>query len=422
MKKRTTHKPYSTAFLLIIFSVSLVLGSYLFPMIKSMLESQRKPSTEQAAQNIYKICSQPKNKQTPDKSQCYPKEFYKITMQKDVKFAYDTIFELQKIDNYANSCHLIAHGIGWAAYEKDPKNFQKTHAEIPKTCNFGAIHGIFERYTSTNKVSLFDKKTLLELCNPKQSACIHILGHLLVVETGNNLEQSKEFCSSFPTTNENRSDCLQGAYMEHMIGPNLFNHGLITAERRNNWALRIDDFEKLCRAQNGENAVACWGIISMAANLYYNKDFQKIFEFCSTAQANEAAAYCRRVAVGITSSTWTRNLNEYDACDLLQPNDPTFKKDCLVIQVNSTMANISAKNTKRVADFCSSLPIAEKTICFQTIDSSIKRLSFTQSQKEQVCKNIPMEYKNICRNNIKAEDREMKNEIAGLEKEMINDN
>jgi hypothetical protein len=421
MKKHRKANRTTLLFLCILFFLSVACGiffSFSFNKVLTFANKNTLPTPEQEAKKMHATCSKPKNSRAPDKSQCYPQEFYKLTMKTDINFAYDTVFKLQSIDTYAKGCHLIAHGIGWAVYDKDPENWKTAFQEVPKTCNFGAIHGIFERYTRNNKGSFLDKKTLQAICSEKQSACIHIIGHLLVVETGNNLEQSKELCSSFPITNENRSDCLQGVYMEHMIGPNLYTHGLISEERRKNWALHIDEFERLCRKENGEQATACWGIISIAANSYYQKDAQKILEFCSTAQTVEAASYCRRVAVGITSSSWANDLKDYNVCDLPQPNDPTFKKDCLVVFVNTILANISAKDSKKVVDFCSSLSPSEKLICFQTINNSFSRLSVNEQHKNTVCSYVTEDYKAICLGNDDFQGN-TKNEPAVFEKEML---
>jgi hypothetical protein len=387
--------------LLPLFIISAIVGIALFPFFKKALNSTLLAphlTAKQEARKIYDACSKLNNPLISDRTQCYQKEFYKLTMQRDVKSAYDTIFELQKLDNYAKGCHLIAHSIGWAAYDKNPENWEKTHTEIPKTCNFGAIHGVIERYSGINKGSLLDKKLLQSLCSKEQGACIHIVGHLLLVETGNDLEQSKELCSSFSTNNENRSDCLQGVYMEHMVGSNLLNHGLISKERRENWFSYINEFEDLCRAQTGERSVACWGVISLAANYYFDKNMEEILQFCSSAQNEEAASYCRRVAVGVTGIEWEQNLSDYNACDLPQPNDPTFKKDCIVILVNTLMASVSAENSKRVVDFCTSLPNSEQEICFQTINNSFARLSVNNQFRKTVCGYFKNQYYSSCMN------------------------
>lgn len=268
---------------------------------------------------------------------------------------------------------------------------------MPKTCNFGGIHGVYERYTSANKGSLLDKNMLITLCGENQSTCAHILGHLLLVETGNNLDKAKGLCTIFPKKNEQLSDCLQGVYMEYMIGSNLFVHGLISEERRTNWYKLFDEFEKLCRSATGEEARACWGVIIHPATPHFNNDPERILAFCNTAQTQGAAAYCRRYTIAQTSIVLDFDFPKFRAiCDSRQPDDPLFRADCYTTLIKTATANLSAKEQKKIVDFCASLSEMDQARCLQIVRDSFTRLSVDKNHAETVCSYISSKFTSVC--------------------------
>jgi hypothetical protein len=389
-------------FLIVLFA----LGISLSPLTKNIFEHHLSYTAEQEAQRVFDTCSTSKNKENRDSFQCYSDAFYKITLKRDPDFSFDTISELQKLDESVKSCHLISHGIGWAMYDKDPDNWQDSLGQIPSLCNYGSIHGLIERYGKHGGV--LDEKTLPGICgNKPSSVCIHGVGHVLTVVNDDNIEKAKKLCSSF----SNEYDCLSGVYMEHMRGITLLAHGLITNDEKNNRHLRIHEYANLCNKATGDAAVACWSAIAIPSNKYFLSDPQKMLDFCNNALDIHAANMCRRNSVAITITVGNFEFPRFKyICDIKQPKDKNFKRDCYIVMVyTAVMFSTTPKDNYPIIDFCLALSSDYKILCLQTINSSFSSIDASKEYKDTVCNKFPSEYLDICRGNFQITFDGMRN-------------
>lgn len=344
------------------------------------------PAKELAA-NVKKVCYGENYKNVSEKLPCYSRQFERISFENGPEFAFEVLEELQRIDENAKTCHVIAHGIGWGAYERSPDKWKELVAGINPTCVYGALHGILERHIQNLPDRKISKEMVLEFCesNPKPG-CIHAVGHLLLVEAENNIDEAIKFCYEYPKKNYHRHYCITGIFMEYMIGDNLFQHGIYSQERRRRWYTNFSGFESLCRSQEGENHTACWTELIHASSIYFKGDPIKVFELCNSGQTLEAAKLCRRHAIGDLVSMNKRNLSKLKfMCSIRQENDSSFKNECYSMMATSVSFSSPPEYLGPVIDFCSSLDRKFQNACFSPIGGTLKKRNIPRERIEKLC-------------------------------------
>lgn len=362
-----------------------------------------KKSVEELIDNVMIACNKENRPEGIDKISCYSLEFRKIAVAYGPDYSFEILSALQQKDKVAEICHVIAHGIGWGTFERDPDKWQDNVATISSTCVYGALHGILERYINTLPDGKITKETLPKFCEKNQHpACIHAVGHIATVETKDNLDEAIELCSAYPQSKRHRFYCLTGVFMEHMIADNLVQHGIYPQSRRQRWYTHLEEFEELCRSHNGENAIACWTEIMHAYSAKYNGDPIQIFNACNSAQVEEGANRCRRHAVGdiiLFNVQKNRNFTSMKyICEIDQPNDPTFSRDCYSHIASITLFTIPLKKAHQVAEYCSSLLPQYQNRCFSEIGKILRERSFSETDINNICQAAPEELKEQCIN------------------------
>lgn len=306
--------------------------------------------------------------------QCYYQEFRKAGKDKGAKYSFEILAALQEIDSDAQGCHLLAHGIGSGAYERDPKNWQELINTINPSCSYGAPHGVIENYLASSPDRRLTKELIPQICGPTPRAdCNHIIGHLTLVETRANVDEALSLCGVF-TDDRQREFCLTGVFMEYQTALNLIEHGYAPRSWLN-WPSRVPELEKMCREQTGENAVACWKEIVHAALAKFHNDPQKIFDFCNTAQVAQGAKECKEHSIGIIAAGAHFDLDNIKSmCQIPQKNEPNFERECYLHLVSSTLSTIPQAKDK-VNAYCRSLNTKYLADCLSRASSSIRYIS-----------------------------------------------
>ena len=400
-KKQTNYRQESA-----LQSVYQILKNFLASMAKSDNENSMKepgknfepklPAKDLAA-NSKKFCYEDQYKNVSEKLPCYSRQFESISFENGPEFAFEVLDELQRIDETAKVCHVIAHGIGWGAYERNPNDWKKLVAGINPTCVYGALHGILERHIQDLPDKKISKEIVSEFCesNP-HPGCIHAVGHLLLIETENNIDDAIKFCYEYQTKNYHRHYCMTGIFMEHMIGDNLFQHGIYGQERRRRWYKNFSGFESMCRSQTGENATACWEELIHASTIYFKGDPVRVFEHCNSAQIFEGAKLCRRHAIGDLVSINRRNLSKLKfMCSIKQENDSSFEKYCYSMMATSVAFSSPPDYLGPVIDFCFSLDRKFQSACFSAIGGTLKKRRLPMEKLEKLCGSAN-EYREQC--------------------------
>lgn len=288
-------------------------------------------------------------------------------------FAFQVLKELQRMDNKARICHLIAHGIGEGTYKREPSNWQENIRTVSRNCGYGAMHGIMENYVATLPGGTFTAERVRTLCGEEPfSECTHILGHLVLVETGINVDESLELCRVFKGLPRQVENCYNGVFMEYQSSQNLIEHGLVD-ESWLDWPSRIDDIEAMCRSYGeGLEAVACWTMIAHAAGMTYNNNAQEVFAFCDTAPVEEGRRGCKRHAIGIFTAAAAYDLEKMKAvCLTPQPSDPEFVSDCYIRLAMTSLSTFPSKKDE-VRAYCLDIPSIYREECLKQVEFAKK--------------------------------------------------
>jgi hypothetical protein len=72
-----------------------------------------------------------------------------------------------------------------------------------------------------------------------------------------------------------------------------------------------------------------------------------------------------------------------------------YKQDCVVAGVDN-LANFDRNDTTRMISFCAAVPSEFKTDCFTRIGSAVKNELPAGSTAEDMCVNVPEEYRSLC--------------------------
>lgn len=377
--------------------VILVLGSVLFfsktgfPTSPKNTDAKVLSARAEDIQSIYDSC-----KELSGKEQCYGKAFASLTKQTDMKYAFLVLRELQKKDTEARGCHFIAHSISIAETEKDPSKWKDVMNIAPQDCSYGAAHGALEAYSATKPDGRLSEEEIDTVCNnPDTNNCTHILGHLLLVMYYNDIPKSVAGCNRLPHDARAKFECLTGVFMERITGINLETHGLATKEALN-WAQRVPELEKLCRAQTGTESVACWKEIVHAVLIKVNNDSQSLVNFCETAPGTTETSECINHALGILASVDNFVLKRMNHICEVEVKDPTFKNRCYAGLVGATISTIPAQIPDAVS-FCSSISLEYQRDCFTMLGNSLYRSTPELKAKlSKECEFAPNEFKDVC--------------------------
>lgn len=339
------------------------------------------------ASGVLKNCSDGTRKTEQNKETCYSVEFSKVAFENGPEYGFQVLYALQNEDRSAYGCHFIAHGIGYGTYKRNPADWQKDITTIDPACSYGAPMGIIELYAASLPGGVFTEDFIPTICGSSPRAdCNHIVGHLLLADESmkGNVERALPICQIF-TDKTQRKFCQTGVFMEHITAVNLIAHGYADNSFLN-WPARVPEIEKLCRAHQGEEAVACWEEISHAVVQKFPNDPGKVFDFCNSTPITEASYWCKRHSIGIIAGTKNFDISPLaHMCELPQPaNDPNFKRDCYQGLAGSAIST-TPRNTDYVMAFCDAIPKEYRGSCFGRVGSSLLAMGRTAEDIAPLC-------------------------------------
>ena len=334
-----------------------------------------------------------------EKNDCYAKQMRNLSFNYGRDFAYAVLFELQKMEPNTRVCHFIVHGIGWGLYEKNPADWQNLIAESRNECSYAEQMGILEYYLTTLPEGKLRKEQVPGLCGPNAKAnCNHAIGHMLLLIKKNNISEAIDWCHSIADRKQ-KFYCTSGVFMERISSTNLLEHGLVPKTRTYiTMGERLNESEALCRSYDDVNAASCWQELSLAATQRFNRDPNKVFDFCNTAQTTEAADRCKMHSLFEFLANTRFNLTKVKyICTLQSDVDPNFEKKCYDLFAQIRISTAGPKATAPdVIDYCLSLPGKFSESCFITVGNFLKELGVGTTGAMEFCKTAPKNYKELC--------------------------
>lgn len=376
---------------IIVFSLFYIYQKEHKQLSISTISSDTPP--DKIAQIIISHCANQKKGAIGDTSDCYAKSFYSITNKTNYKHAFSGLLALVEIDDQAKSCHFLAHKIGQAAYDVDSGNWKRILGSIDSECGYGGLHGVLEGYIDAG--GTVDKSTVTSFCG-KDPACLHGLGHVILINEENDIKLAKDLCIALPG-DWYEQQCLNGVYMEHFIPYSLVDHGIVSSDRIVNFSRYLNEYESLCHAESGNAGISCWAQISHVAVWAYKADAARSFTFCSSANDPKSAAGCRREALVELMRSVNFDLNRANSfCEMPQPDDPKFQEDCYNMPVNIVMHN-TPNRIQEAVTYCSSLVDKYRSGCINEIKIVVNRLVERDYDKAYlICQSLTERPGNLC--------------------------
>ena len=328
------------------------------------------------SQQIYITCSKSVNK-----GGCYNFEFAKLTELNSMQYSIEVLRLLQTIDPDAKFCHLIGHAIGQAEASKTLTLWKNLLASTTYECTYGFIHGIVEEQGRRNPDFKIDAQLIQDVCSKVQaphrtsaeSACVHVLAHVILVQTKGNIDKALDICRDLKDFHY--YDCAAGTFMENIMRFNLESLDMISFSKTIN--TRLENLEDICHSYSGLDTKACWQEMAHAYVVAHHYNPSLIFEACNKAQDEPSSMAC-----ALHSMDSILPQKKYDLVTIggiCSKNKflSNFEKECYSRVVRyMTIFFAKTEGTEKVSDFCSRAPTDIRSSCFQALDDILKEINF----------------------------------------------
>lgn len=373
----------------------LVLGALLvvFLVGQSSSNSMVSRSVKKDVEKAYQACQGLQNKE-----QCYAKTFDGLTRTTNMAHAFEVLRELQKKDQEARGCHFIAHSISTAETEKDASKWREVMNSAPQDCSYGAAHGALEVYASTFPEGKLPREEFVNICNnPDTNNCTHILGHLLLIETENDIDEAAGLCHTLPHDYNGIFECVTGVFMERITALNLVTHGLV-GEEALNWPARVPELEALCREQvvGSIESLTCWKEITHTVIVRERNDTQRVINFCESAPGEEETRQCIDHALGIMTSGYNFDLSRMGSICESKAKALDFKNRCHAHLVSAVLSTTPQESQSAVS-YCSNVEAKYQKDCFSMIGNSLYLArEENKTLLSRACREAPSEFKRVC--------------------------
>lgn len=349
--------------------------------------------TKASAQQIFKACTLKLG------DDCYKEQFTPLVKEKGLKYAEQTVLDLQDLDPNIRHCHVLSHAISGIATRADPTKWKELLSIVNENiCGAGFFHGIIEAYVGYHPDFVINKESIDEICNQgkkdfKESTCNHILGHLLVLENKGEIEPSLPVCNSLDTPRY-QSECLNGIFMEDSFKPMLVDHGLAQTPVRDE--TRMIKQQTRCLKYSGKEGESCWTDLAEIFEEFYNDDAEKVYKKCHEAPYEAAARACYFKAATLMSVSHNFNTTQQltSTCTMFIEKEEDYRQ-CTSSMISGLMY-YSAKFTDRGLLLCNNVPDKFKDYCFTDLGQKLTWSVPERDQREQYCKEANPKYHNLC--------------------------
>ncbi|MBP9782756.1 MAG: hypothetical protein KBC50_03445 [Candidatus Pacebacteria bacterium] len=387
---------YTVLFVFFSVSVALYVGTNFTKIIyKNDKVSITKTKAAELATSIKEECSTPDGNKKQD---CYKFELRKAVRMYGLANGEAILLALQDTDDFAKSCHVIAHNMASEAYRRNPGDFYKLIESVNvNACGSGFLHGVLEAYATANPEIPIDGDFTNKICGQgnneyRKRTCVHFVGHVFLINTFGNLEEALLLCKDL--RQEWHFNCYDGIFMEDHQKLILAEHGMFPLPK-----LDKDYFNKIegfCLKTEGVMAKACWTeMAEMYAHAYgYVPDI--IFKNCSKAQTSEFDRDCYSKGViamavypGFDTPSKLTSLCAYYLQDM------KLYDSCTQVLISSLIYN-SPKFTPRGVTLCSSVPSSYANTCFNLVNDRLRAVVTNKKDRAQYCSYLPEVFRGVC--------------------------
>jgi len=345
---------------------------------------------QNAALNIADIC-QTKG----DKNTCYQQELSNLAKVEDLFFAEKILNNLQDIDPFTRSCHVLAHRMAEAATRRDPTKWKDLVNQVNvASCGAGFLHGVLETHTSSDPNFRVTSESINELCKEgapdRKRMCAHFLAHILILQNDGNTDVSLPICKG--VTDDLQFDCFDGIFMEKHQKNIMVDHQLTKPPTFN--TEYVNSQAQDCNLLDGVVATACWTEMAEIYAKAYGYEQEKIFDNCYQAPNQELGRSCYLKGVVVLTT-----YPDFDTADKLvsvcQPYYGKTEYGTCITYIISALMNYSVNFTERAIKLCSNISETSKEGCFKDLGNLLK-VNADLSSREKLCQDAPDQYKKYC--------------------------
>lgn len=248
-------------------------------------------------ENVNKFC-----KDSTNKNVCTSETFAYIAKNNPLDKTLDILSNYRAQNSSQVGCHLIAHKISFEEVSKNPKNWLSIFSKVTSgECTGGFLMGAMEAKKYYDKKFVLSQKTIASACDEisrinegeGKLTCYHITGHLLLVESGGDVNKTLAKCSGLEE--EFKYECFAGVFMENLYRINLTQHDI---SNQFDWNEKeLDKQIDYCSSFDGLISRACFRELShMFVSL--NK-----VDSCKRADNKDSTKTCLDHAASITALT-----------------------------------------------------------------------------------------------------------------------
>ena len=331
---------------------------------------------------------------------CYIDKFTMLVRRHGFDDSVEILAKVQDIDERTRACHLIAHKIVLSAVGKDAEKWEEILDKVDiHKCGYGFVHGILESRSQFDTSFVLSPSTIHNFCDDIESrkpgfgiynSCMHIVGHVLLVEKDGNVDAAAETCGEL--REQGQVACFAGLFMENFTRENLELHGIAT---RVPWDEELRNTqEKLCKSYSGYAGLGCWIEISYLYNALHPYNPQMLFRDCGRAPTIEYQDACYLHGVKTLLIFREPASNAY-MISLCEPYRNTSSYENCTYKVANGLIRTSTKLTDKALHYCNLLEDSRKKNCYANIGNVLKTIVSKEEQKT-LCTSTPTMYRDLC--------------------------
>lgn len=367
--------------------------------------------------------------QEDDLIECANKHLMGVLGAEGSMYAFDVLEAMTALDRDVKRMdHPMAHVLGRHALY-----VYGTIGETLITCSHkvfqGCIHGALQEYFE--RVEL-DDADLDAVCPPGASAferyaCMHGLGHGLVLATGYDLPHSLDLCASLGEHTD-RVNCYGGAFMENVVAHNDHiraggtfaghgrdpqtegsgdGHGHHGDEHHGHdhgghhahggdsvpdfWVDPEDPYFP-CNALDGEYEPYCWRMQTSLIHFLNGGDFEATAAICAELDgSSKTRCYS---SMGRDASSWAQRDPQGVAqrCGFI--HDGTYRYQCIQGAVAELVTNYA--DPYQGLPYCADYPESDRGLCYRALGLSARN-HLEQDELDGLCSEVKEPYQGECR-------------------------
>lgn len=335
----------------------------------------------------------------PDYQGCITGYLKQLLLARGSVAAFDQLENLTRIDSRINTeSHPIAHDLGRYAFRVYP-NITETLAGCSFKVFQGCLHGALQSYfdsipTMTHEIV---RNTCPVPLNAfEEYACLHGLGHGLMLYTNYDLEFSLESCDALATSFAQGS-CWGGVFMENLVGwidsqsPTAaggHDHGHEGPPPE--YRVNATDPQYPCNSVAVKYQHSCWQLQTSFILRFNGGSFEKAAEVCAAVEMWSDTCF---QSLGRDAGPWAQR-DPVRGSAYCAHGTERGREMCIRGFISETIHNDA--NPRSALPSCAHMPSVDMPACYNET-ATVSRNFMTDAERRVFCGEFPVAYQGDCR-------------------------